>query len=214
MVKNRCLLALSILLLISALSACAAGSAPPAPETPSAEVTPSVSPSAEAPPDAALTPPQDDEVGDDPYAAYGELVDKVSRGLRDGWAETSPEELGIGDIFNRPEGRTLGWLRRDINGDGTDELLFGETLEGEGCSRIYDLFTLLSGGMIHPITGWEYNHWYLLEDGLLVNKSSVNGVNVDYRAVFGLFNGTLIPANRVANRSEFLTLPFQPFTEA
>lgn len=150
------------------------------------------------------------ETEPDKYAPYRELIENVTKGLTFGWSETAQEELGVSDIFKRTEEHRLGWIQLDINGDGTDELLFGEIAEdGEG-SPIYDVFTLLGGQLLHPATGWEFNRWYLVEGGKLINEMSSTGYDVT-RSAFGFFNGALVPARVWADRSEYLHLALESF---
>ena len=72
---------------------------------------------------------------------------------------------------------------------------------------------MLAGEMIHLSTGWEYNHWYLLADGLFVNEW--HGTEFEtYRSAYGLFNGTFIPANRYVEADEYIHIAFLPFDPA
>jgi hypothetical protein len=162
----------------------------------------------------AFYPVQADTDGDDGPDVYQELIDKVVQKLKEGMLVADTKELGISEIFARavPNRLSLGWLRQDINGDRVEELLFGEIREEESGSPIYDIYTLLNGELDHTTSGWELNHWYLIEGGLLVNQYSGTGYDA-YRTSYGLFNGKLVPANRAVDPSEYLTLPFTPFPE-
>lgn len=183
--------------------------------TPEPAAAPSPEPDPATPTETALPVPVDRETAagqaeSNEYAPYRELIENVTKGLGAGWSETTPEELGVSDIFKRTEEHRLGWIQLDINGDGTDELLFGEiTEDGEG-SPVYDIFTLLGGQLLHPATGWEFNRWYLLESGQLINEVSSTGYDVT-RSAFGFFNGALVPARVWADRSEYLHLAFESF---
>ncbi len=211
---------LCVLCLALFLSACASSSpqaalpasaATPEPSVPVLETqvplpaTPSALPVSAPAKDAGETVPESDI-----YAPYRELIERVEQGVRDGWTEITPEELGVSDVFKRTENLKPGWVRLDINGDGRDELLFGEIVEDGEASVIYDIFALPGDQLTHPVTGWEFNRWYLLEGGRLVNEVSGTGYDLS-RTGYGFFNGSLVPAKITSDRSEYLHLSFESF---
>ena len=205
--KKRLFLILSITALLLSLAACS--SPAPAPtaapvQTEAPVITPGPAAETEAPAETPEPAPPV-QASADPYALYRELIGKVAAGIRDGWTGTTTAELGISDVFARPGAEELGWLMRDLNGDGVDELLFGRSRKG-------DELCLLGGALSHPATGWEFNCWYLLPDGMLINEWSNDG-NDRYHSAYGYFNGSLIPGFSSAGRAEYLKLEFQPFTE-
>ena len=171
---------------------------------------------------AAFVPVQGDADGEVPeeksaarderYALYWELIDKVAAGLRDGLSSDETAQLGVSDVFARAGAEELGWLLRDLNGDGVDELLFGRSKEGDELTPTYDIFCLLGGVLSHPATGWEFNCWYLLPDGMLINEWSGDGYD-RYHSAYGYFNGSLIPGFSSAGREQYLKLDFQRFIE-
>lgn len=171
---------------------------------------------------AAFVPVQGDADGEVPeetpaepderYALYWELIDKVAAGLRDGLSADETAQLGISDVFARPGAEELGWLLRDLNSDGVDELLFGRSREGDELTPTFDIFCLLGGTLSHPATGWEFNCWYLLPDGMLINEWSNDG-NDRYHSAYGYFNGSLIPGFSSAGRDEYIKLEYQPFLD-
>ena len=149
-------------------------------------------------------------LGKSGYDAYTELLDRVAQGIRDGWSHESVDDLGISEAFKRVQDLNLGWLRKDINEDGTEELLFGAITEEGEPSPIYDIFTMLDGELVHPATGREINYWLLMRDGTLVNEFTSNGWD-RYRTPYGFFNGKLVQTVRQTDTGDFLWLPFQPF---
>ena len=150
------------------------------------------------------------ETGGSNYDAYAELLDHVAQGIRDEWSSEIVDDLGISEAFKRVKDLNLGWLRQDINGDGTEELLFGAITEEGEPSPIYDIFTMLDGELIHPATGREINYWMLTRDGTLVNEFTSDGWN-RWRTPYGFFNGKLVQTVRATDSSDYLWLPFQPF---
>ena len=207
--KKRLFLILCLFALALSLAACAS-SAPAPTLTPEPTAEPAPPAETEAPAATPEPTPETPQETEDPYRLYWELIDKIAAGLRGGWTETAPAELGISDVFTRPGSEELGWLMRDLNGDGVDELLFGRSREGDELTPTFDIFCLLGGKLSHPATGWEYNCWYLLPDGMLINEWSNDGYD-RYHSPYGYFNGALIPGFNSAGRDQYLKLDFQRF---
>ena len=154
------------------------------------------------------------EAAPDPrYAPYRELVSQIAQGLERGWIADLVTEVGISEVFRTAEKGVYGWLQEDINHDGVDELLIGRlTPEGEA-SPFYDIYTMLGEDMVHLSTGWDYNHWYLLPDGIFVNEWH-GTANDTYRTPYGLFNGKFVPANRYVEPGEYIHIAFRDFDTA
>lgn len=153
-----------------------------------------------------------EETPDPLYAPYRELVGQISLGLERGWVADLVTEVGISEVFKTAEKGVYGWLQEDINHDGVDELLLGKITAEDEASPFYDIYSILAGEMIHISTGWDYNHWYLLSDGLFVNEW--HGTEYEtYRTAYGLFNGKLIPANRRVESGEYIHIAFRSFDD-
>lgn len=70
---------------------------------------------------------------------------------------------------------TLGYLIKDIDGNGTDELIFGGNAEGSTTwydGIIYDVYTISDGELVHVLDGWERNRYFLCENGVIANEGS------------------------------------------
>lgn len=68
---------------------------------------------------------------------------------------------------------TLGYLIKDIDGNGTAELLFGgnsEESSGWYDSIIYDVYTISDGEMVHILDGWERSRYFLCENGVIAHE--------------------------------------------
>ncbi len=160
---------------------------------------------------AVFVPVQGNAEGEDLYAPYYTLVDAIRLNLKDNWQEMSPEDLDVNNIFAYGNRETLGWLMKDLDGDGLDELLLGELTLGEEVGPIYNIFKLEDdGGLRRIVDGWERSRWYLLADGTLVNEGS-SGADDSFREAYGFADGELVPVNRAVERDEYLVLPFEPF---
>lgn len=174
---------------------------------PSVTASPVPTPSPTAEPTPALTPVPTPDL----YPPYEELIRKTEQGLQTHWSELAPEELGVSDVFRRADDVPLGWVRLDVNGDGVEELLFGEITPAGEASTVFDLFCLVGGQLLHPVTGWEFNRWYVLTDGHLMNEASSSGFDV-YRSVYGLFNGALIPTRTELGPDDYRHLDYTAFS--
>ena len=180
-------------------------------ETQTALPTPAPSVSVSPEPTPIPTPEPTPAPTPDTYAPYEELIRKTEQGLQTRWSEMAPEELGVSDVFRRADDVPLGWVRLDINGDGVQELLFGEIKPAGEASPVFDLFCLVGGQLLHPVTGWEFNRWYVLTDGHLMNEASSSGFDI-YRSVYGLFNGALIPTRTSLGPDDYRHLDYTAFS--
>lgn len=66
---------------------------------------------------------------------------------------------------------TLGYILRDLDGNGVEELIFGENGEGGWDGIVYDLYTIVDGEVVHIFDGWERNRYYLCENGCIARES-------------------------------------------
>lgn len=84
----------------------------------------------------------------------------------------------------------LGYLIRDIDGNGTDELIFGQNDEPDSAWNgvIYDLYTLSDGELIHVFSGGERSTYHLCENGLIANEGA-DGAALSTYAYYS-FEGT------------------------
>lgn len=84
-------------------------------------------------------------------------------------------------IYMKKDG--LGYLIEDIDGNGTEELIFGGNgtdPEIVGNSIIYDVYTISNGELVHVLDGWERNRYYLCENGMIANEGSSGAANSNY----------------------------------
>ena len=64
-----------------------------------------------------------------------------------------------------------GWALRDLDGDGTPELLFCADW-GDGYTPIFNLYTLEDGEAVQLLYGWNRNRYWLCPDGTIGNHGS------------------------------------------
>lgn len=105
------------------------------------------------------------------YAVYDALIAEAKSVLEDRDKYTGEHFSSV--FYDNWDYETLGYLLRDLDGDGVEELIFGENsgvLEGWN-GIIYDLYTIVDGKLVHILDGWERNRYYLCENGCIANES-------------------------------------------
>ena len=104
------------------------------------------------------------------YAAYNALLAEISdlrrSGASDVQTDFSHDLLSVNDYYQTP-----GWLLRDLDGDGTPELLLGADW-GDGYGVIFNIYRLDGAKAVRVVDGWNRSRWYLCADGSLANEGS------------------------------------------
>lgn len=103
-------------------------------------------------------------------AAYKNLIEMAASG--DG---TVVDEEQISYIFFMYQNESQGYFLKDLDQDGTMELLFGESYEGG--NSIFDIYTLRSGEAVHVASGGERDYYSLCEDGSIMRSWSGGASN-------------------------------------
>lgn len=111
------------------------------------------------------------------FTSYDDLIGAIAEGLKNGFSEDEQMSLDISTCFfmNASDYETYGYLKKDLDGDGTEELIIGSNPVDQadgGNSVIYDLYTMKDGQVVHVFDGWERNRFYLCEDGTIANEGS------------------------------------------
>lgn len=114
-----------------------------------------------------------------PYDYYEELI-AAARECIEGNVVENPEDYydfcyiiyQYGASYGASEG--LGYLIEDIDGNGTDELIFGQNSEPDSAYNgvIYDLFTISDGELVNVFSGGERDRYYFCENGMIANEGS------------------------------------------
>ena len=122
------------------------------------------------------------------YAAYDALLAEISGLRRSGASEAqtdfSHDLLSVNDYYQTP-----GWLLRDLDGDGTSELLLGADW-GDGHSVIFNIYRLDGAKAVRVVDGWNRSRWYLCADGSLANEGS-DGASEGTYSYYRYENGAL-----------------------
>lgn len=122
------------------------------------------------------------------YAAYdallAEIADLRRSGASDVQTDFSHDLLSVNDYYQTP-----GWLLRDLDGDGTSELLLGADW-GNGHSVIFNIYRLDGAKAVRVVDGWNRSRWYLCTDGSLAHEGS-DGASEGTYSYYRYENGAL-----------------------
>lgn len=70
----------------------------------------------------------------------------------------------------------MGYMLRDLDGNGVEELIFGEN----GSGVVYDLYTIVDGNVIHVFSGGSRCRYLLCENGCIANEGSSSAFESEY----------------------------------
>lgn len=116
---------------------------------------------------------------------YMQLLDKYVTAIQEGWSAEryAQEDMSIilRDISSLD---SLGYAITDLDGNGVEELILALDEESQ---TILDLYTLVDGELVHVLSGWERNSYFLREGGLILNIGTESGSCTNY--VFNRFSG-------------------------
>lgn len=91
-------------------------------------------------------------------------------------------------IYANWDYETLGYILRDLDGNGVEELIFGENGEDGWDGIVYDLYTIVDGEVVHIFDGWERNRYYLCENGCIARES--DGSAFEFSFAYYAYSGT------------------------
>ena len=130
------------------------------------------------------------------YAAYdallAEITDLRRSGASDVQTDFSHDLLSVNDYYQTP-----GWLLRDLDGDGTSELLLGADW-GDGCGVIFNIYRLDGAKAVRVVDGWSRSQYFLCSDGTLAHEWS--GGADHWGRTYLRYGETLLPIESVFDR--------------
>lgn len=146
----------------------------------------------------ATTPPpaRSDAASATGYAAYNALLAEISdlrrSGASDVQTDFSHDLLSVNDYYQTP-----GWLLRDLDGDGTSELLLGADW-GDGHSVVFNIYRLDGAKAVRVVDGWSRSKYFLCSDGTLAHEWS--GGADHWGRTYLRYGETLLPIESVFDR--------------
>ena len=146
----------------------------------------------------ATTPPpaRSGTVSATGYAAYdallAEIADLRRSGASDVQTDFSHDLLSANDYYQTP-----GWLLRDLDGDGTSELLLGADW-GDGYGVIFNIYRLDGAQAVRVVDGWSRSRYFLCSDGTLAHEWS--GGADHWGRTYLRYGETLLPIESVFDR--------------
>ena len=130
------------------------------------------------------------------YAAYDALLAEISglrrSGASDVQTDFSHDLLSVNDYYQTP-----GWLLRDLDGDGTPELLLGADW-GDGYGVIFNIYRLDGAKAVRVVDGWSRSRYFLCSDGTLAHEWS--GGADHWGRTYLRYGETLLPVESVFDR--------------
>ncbi len=130
------------------------------------------------------------------YAAYdallAEIADLRRSGASDVQTDFSHDLLSVNDYYKTP-----GWLLRDLDGDGTSELLLGADW-GDGHTVILNIYRLDGAKAVRVVDGWSRSRYFLCSDGTLAHEWS--GGADHWGRTYLRYGETLLPIESVFDR--------------
>jgi len=108
------------------------------------------------------------------FTGYDDRISYIVEGYQMHWEGFSPENLDLSYIYSY-ESPYGGFVKYDLDGDGTEELLMGDQFEN-GDYQIYDIFTFdkSTGNIIHLFCGGERNWCTMNGSGVIIETGSIS----------------------------------------
>jgi len=110
------------------------------------------------------------------FTGYDDRISYIVEGYIMHWDGFAPENLELSYIY-KYESPNGGFVKYDLDGDGTEELLMGDQFEN-GDYQIYDIFTFdkSTGDIIHLFCGGERDWCTLNGSGVIIETGSNSAI--------------------------------------
>lgn len=125
---------------------------------------------------------QDQEAEVD-YSCYYRHIDQVARGIELGFPDDYVMDLEaeFAVCIRFPATDTqYGYLLRDLNNDGIDELIFGANGPESCDGTIYDIYTIKDGMIVSTFIAWDRERYYLCKNGAIAYESDGGAGSFSY----------------------------------
>lgn len=114
---------------------------------------------------------------------YSKILDKYYTALSEKWDMEKLQEDSLNLLIRDYEDplNKVGYLVKDIDGNGIAELLIGDVSGEEFMDKmIFDLYTIVENEPVLIFAGWDRNRYYMCSDGLIANEGSSGAAYSDY----------------------------------
>ncbi|MBO4458449.1 MAG: hypothetical protein J5802_12085 [Butyrivibrio sp.] len=127
-------------------------------------------------------------------SSYDEFIKTVSDGLKNGFTDEQKGKLDISDVFyNAGEDMGFAYYTKDIDGDGTAELILTGYVKGvidADQGIIYDMYTMQNGKMVQVFNAGERDKYFLCYNNMIAKDASAGADFASY-AYYKYANGKL-----------------------
>lgn len=103
---------------------------------------------------------------------YADIVSYIVVGYQTHWEDMDPKEMNLSPVYTYSS-PYAGFEKKDIDGDGYDELLIGDQFE-DGSYALYDIycFNKKDASLIHLASGGERDSFIITGTGIIVETGS------------------------------------------
>lgn len=117
--------------------------------------------------------------------AYGDVLEKYVTAVNERWGGERCSQEDISIILRDIESLdSLGYALLDLDVNGVEELILACDDESQ---TVLDLYTLVDGELVHVLSGWERNSYFLRDGNLIFNIGTESGSCTNY--VFSHLSG-------------------------
>lgn len=104
--------------------------------------------------------------------AYSDIVSYIVVGFQTNWDGMDPSEMKLSPVYSYSS-PYAGFTRKDIDGDGFEELLIGDRFD-DGSYALYDIYCFDPGSasLIHLASGGERDRFVVNMDGVIIESGS------------------------------------------
>ena len=151
-------------------------------------------------------------VNPEDFTGYDDIISYVVEGYRSAWDGASPEDMALSNVYCycSPCG---GFAKKDIDCDGVEELLLGDSMDG-GRYQIYDIlkYDMKTGNVEHLFKGGERDMCVINTEGLIIESGSSSAFDTftKYYEIKGLDMKEI--KNRVVCE-DLMQIDFQKFSD-
>lgn len=164
----------------------------------------------EALPEITTTAAEKAVVTETTYLGYSDRIAFIVDSMQIGWTGLAePSDFNLSSIYKDNFGQAdFGFVRIDLDGDGIDELLIGETT-ADGQTVFYDIFTVIGeNSMVSLASGGEKQRYYIDTNNNIVCEGTLGAAESSVDC-YQLKDGKLMI---VSGYSADAAAPYQPFT--